>query len=76
MMVVMMGSLDEEYLIGKKVDGTEQETELGVKFDRTGGLYKELCVPTMGNLFWNNAVPGITDHDIGGTKFLQSFPQE
>src|SRR5882757_477084 len=44
-MVFMMGTLDEEFLIGKKVEGTEQETELGVKFEREGGLHKELCIP-------------------------------
>lgn len=75
-MVVFLGTVDEEFLIGKKVEGTEQETELGVKFERQGGLHKELCTPTMGNLFWNNVVPGLTDHEVGGTKFLQSFPQE
>ncbi|KIY04136.1 uncharacterized protein Z520_00828 [Fonsecaea multimorphosa CBS 102226] len=71
-----MGTLNEETLIGKKIEESEQGTELGVKFHREGGLYKKLCTPNMGNLFWNNVVPGITDHDIGGTKFLQSFPQE
>ncbi|OAG42921.1 hypothetical protein AYO21_02872 [Fonsecaea monophora] len=76
MIVIMTGTLDEETLIGKKVEGSEQSTELGIKFDRQGGLYKELCMPIMGNLFWNNVIPGVTDHDVGGTKFLQSFPQE
>ncbi|KIX08455.1 uncharacterized protein Z518_03111 [Rhinocladiella mackenziei CBS 650.93] len=76
MLVIMTGTIDEEFLIGKKVEGTEEETDLGIKFERHGGLAKDLCTPHMGNLFWNNVIPGITDHDVGGTKFPQSFPQE
>ncbi|ETI21543.1 hypothetical protein G647_07890 [Cladophialophora carrionii CBS 160.54] len=76
MLVLFTGTIDEEYLLGTKVEGSEQQTELGVKFTREGGFYKELTTPTMGHLFWNNVIPGITDHDTGGTKFLQSFPQE
>jgi len=75
-LVIFTGTIDEEYLMGKKVEGTEQVTDLGTKFEREGGLYKELTTPNMGHLFWNNVVPGITDHETGGTKFLQSFPQE
>lgn len=74
--VIFLGTIDEEYLIGRKVDGTEKNTELGVKFQREGGLAKELCNPNMGNLFWNNSIPGVTDHVVGGTNFMQSFPQE
>jgi len=76
MMVIFLGTIDEEFLIGNKIKGTEQETGLGVRFDRQGGFSKGLCKPNMGNLFWNNAIAGITDHDLGGTKFLQSFPQQ
>jgi hypothetical protein len=76
MLVLFTGTIDEEYLLGRKVDGSEQQTELGVKFTREGGFYKELTTPNMGHLFWNNVIPGITDHETGGPKFLQSFPQE
>ncbi len=38
MLVLFMGTIDEEHLIGKKVDGSEEETELGIKFKREGGL--------------------------------------
>lgn len=75
MMVVFLGTIDEDFLIGNQIKGTEQETDLGIKFDRQGGFAKELCQPNMGNLFWNNAIAGVTDHDLGGVKFLQSFPQ-
>jgi hypothetical protein len=76
MLAIFTGTIDEEPLLGKKVEGSEQQTDLGIKFDREGGLWKELCTPSMGHLFWNNIIPGITDHETGGTKFLQSFPQE
>ncbi|RVX74117.1 hypothetical protein B0A52_01949 [Exophiala mesophila] len=74
--VIFLGTVDEEFLIGTKVNGTEETTDMGVKFQREGGLWKDLCNPNMGSLFWNNAIPGVTDHDMGETKFLQSFPQE
>jgi len=76
MLAVFTGTIDDEYLLGKKVAGSEQQTEMGIKFEREGGLYKELCTPSMGHLFWNNVIPGVTDHDTGGPKFMQSFPQE
>ena len=77
MLVLFMGTIDEEHLIGKKVDGSEEETELGIKFKREGGLSKDLCSMKMGHLFWNNVVAGVTDHGVGeGPRFMQSFPQE
>ena len=77
MLVLFIGTIDEEYLLGKKVDGSEEETDLGLKFKREGGLHKDLCSMKMGHLFQNNVIPGVTDHDIGeGPKFMQSFPQE
>ncbi len=77
MVVLFLGTVDEEYLVGKKVDGSEQETELGLKFKRDGGLAKDLCSMKMGHLFWNNVIPGITDSVVGEEPtFPQSFPQE
>jgi hypothetical protein len=77
MVVVFLGTVDEEYLVGNKVEGSEEESELGLVFKRDGGLSKDLCSMKMGHLFWNNAIPGVTDHDVGeGMKFPQSFPQE
>lgn len=76
MVVLFMGTVDEEFLMGKKVDGSEEHTEMGLKFERQGGLSEHLCNMKMGNLFWNNIIPGVTDHDVGGPKFMQSFPQE
>jgi hypothetical protein len=76
MLVLFTGTIDEEYLLGKKVKGSEQQTDLGIKFEWEGGFYKELTTTNMGHLFWNNVVPGVTDHEAEGPKFLQSFPQE
>ena len=76
MVVVVLGTIDEEYLLGKKVEGSEEETATGMKFRREGGFSKELC-SMQGHLFWNNVIPGVTDHDVGeAPKFMQSFPQE
>jgi hypothetical protein len=76
MLAVFTGTIDEEYLLGRKIPGSEQQTESGIRFERESGLYKELTTPSMGHLFWNNVIPGITDHETGGTKFWQSFPVE
>jgi hypothetical protein len=77
MVVLFMGTIDEEFLIGKKVEGSEKETPLGVEFKRDGGLSKELASMNLGHLFWNNAIPGVSDHVVGeGALFPQSFPQE
>ena len=77
MLVLFMGTIDEEYLIGKKVEGSEEETAMGVKTRREGGFAKDLSNMKMGHLFWNNVIAGVTDHDIGeGPRFSQSFPQD
>ena len=77
MLVLFMGTIDEKHLVGLKVEGSEEQTELGVKFKYDGGLAKDLCTFKMGHLFWNNAIPGVTDHEVGeGPMFRQSFPQE
>ena len=77
MIIVFLGTIDEEFLLGKKVPGSDIETPMGVTFKREGGLTKDLTLMQMGHLFWQNAISGVTDHDIGsGPKFPQSFPQE
>ena len=75
LIVLFLGSVDEEYLMGKKVQGSEKETEMGVEFDRQGGFRKELTNMQSGHLFWNNRISDVTDQEsLNGPKFLQSFP--
>lgn len=72
-----MGSVDQDQLMGKKVEGSEEETEMGVKFKWEGGLSKELTTWSMGHLFCNNVIPDVTDNLKGdGPRFLQSFPED
>lgn len=71
-----MGTIDEDQLMGKKVDGSEEETEMGPKFKREGGLFNELTGFNMGHLYCNNVIAGVTDNQVGeGPKFMQSFPE-
>jgi hypothetical protein len=77
MIVVFLGTVDDEYLMGTKVPGSELQTEMGPSFKRDGGLCMELTSMNMGHLFWNNRVPGLTDHEsIAGPKFLGSLPMQ
>lgn len=67
---LLVGSVDEKWLIGERVKGSERETPYGVMVDRHGGLGKELCLPNGINEFYENVVPGVTDVFSSGQKFL------
>lgn len=69
-MVLMSGTLDEKWLVGEKVEGTDRKTAGGVECERRGALGREICTPKA-NMFWENAIPGLTDHHLGGKRFLQ-----
>ena len=71
MVILMSGTLDEKWLMGERVEGSEKKTSKGTEFQWSGGLAKELCTPEQ-NLFWENAIPGFTDDPFGGKMFLQS----
>jgi len=72
-MVIFVGTIDEEFLLGKVLEETVKEDKHGKKFERQGGLARELTdASSAGNLYWQNAVPGVTDH-LAGPKFLQHF---
>ena len=65
-----LGTLDEEYLIGARIPGSEKETEYGSTFQRHGGLEKEAF--GYGDQFYlENAITGTTDR-IPGQKFLKT----
>lgn len=72
-MVVFVGTIDEEFLMGKVLEETVKEDEHGKKFERGHGLAKELTdASSAGNVYWQNAIAGVTDH-LAGPKFLQHF---
>lgn len=71
--IIFVGTIDEEYLLGKPIENTIKEDEHGSTFEREGGLAKVLTdSSTAGNLYWHDAIPGKTDH-FDGPKFLQHF---
>lgn len=71
--VVFVGTLDEEYLMGKVIEETARETEHGKEFERAPAHGRILAdSSSAGNLYWQNAVVGITDN-LPGPKFLQHF---
>lgn len=58
---MLTGTVDERWLIGTKTgDGREGE-----------GLGRELCTPSGGNYWFQNAVRGVTDEVKGGKKFVE-----
>ncbi|KAB8070407.1 Mss4-like protein [Aspergillus leporis] len=67
---VFLGTIDEKWLIGEKVKGTEKLTERGVAFERDGGLGGILGTPSYVQIYYENAVPGVTDILGGGKKYL------
>lgn len=71
--IIFVGTIDEQFLMGKVLEGTVKETEHGKHFERGTGYAKKLTdASTAGNLYWQNAIPGVTDH-LAGPKFLQHF---
>lgn len=77
MIIVFLGTIDEEHLMGTKLQGSEEQTEMGPSFKREGGFCKELTRMNMGHIFWNNRIPGVTDQEsLAGPKFLGTFPMD
>lgn len=65
-----IGTIDERWLVGEKVKGSETKTKHGVTVERVGSFGKELCTPSEFQFYYENAIPGITDLVPGGQKFL------
>jgi len=72
LLILMSGSIDEDYLVGTKIPDSEKKTKYGSEFKREGGWGKEITQPNLGNMYWENIIPAMTDHDLGGPKFLQT----
>lgn len=65
-----LGTVDERWLIGDSVAGSEKKTKHGVIVKREGSIGKELCTPSEFQFYYENSIPGVTDLLPGGRKFL------
>lgn len=65
-----LGTIDERWLVGERVEGSEKTTIHGIKVERRGGVGKELCTLSQFQLYYENAIPGVTDVVRGGHKYL------
>ncbi|OQE24675.1 hypothetical protein PENSTE_c007G03260 [Penicillium steckii] len=41
-----LGTIDEKWLVGERVEGSERNTSYGIQFERIGGVGEELCTPS------------------------------
>ena len=65
-----LGTIDERWLIGKRVAGSEKHTEFGVTVEREGAVGKELATPNQFQFYCENAIEGVTDILHGGKRYL------
>lgn len=65
-----LGTIDEKWLVGERVEGSERNTSYGIQFERTGGVGEELCTPSQFQFYYENVIPGVTDVVQGGHKYL------
>ena len=71
--IIFVGTIDEEFLLGNVEEDTKKETSYGTHFRRGTAYGKALTdVSAAGNIYWQNVIPGATDH-LRGPKFLQTF---
>lgn len=71
--ILFNGTIDESFLNGPKIPGSEHKTVYGREFQRGPAYGETLARQNLGNLYWQNKIPGITDCDIGGPKYLQDL---
>jgi len=72
-LIILVGTIDEEVLMGQVREDTVKESEHGRDFERAKGLSRCFTdASSAGNLYWQNAIPSVTDH-LAGPKFLQHF---
>jgi hypothetical protein len=65
-----LGTIDEKWLVGEKVPGSEKKTEFGIRYDRTGGVGKIVGTPNQYQYWCENAIEGVTDLLHGGERYL------
>lgn len=65
---VHFGTLDEEVLIGRKVEGSEWMDEYGTHCEREGGFGEEWLKNDPYHIYAENSVPGVTE--LKGRKYL------
>ena len=71
-LILFAGTIDEEYLCGVKVKGSEKKTEYGTEYKWEKAYGGEICKPNIGQQYWAHAIPGLSDHDHGGPRYLQT----
>ena len=67
---INVGAFDEDVICGKKDEDNAWEDKHGRHVPRVGGVGKELVYPKY-HLYWENAIPGVTD-GFEGRKYLQN----
>jgi hypothetical protein len=67
---IFLGTIDEDWLIGEKIEESGKKTAHGVSFERKGGVGSILGTPSYVQLYYENAVPGVTNILGGGSKYL------
>lgn len=67
---LFLGTIDERWLVGEKVEDSEKKTKHGVVFEREGSVGRQLCTPSEFQSYYENAIPGVTDLLRGGQRFL------
>jgi hypothetical protein len=65
-----LGTIDERWLVGERVEGSETMTPYGAVVKRKGAVGKELCAPSQFQFYYENRIPGVTDLLPGGQKYL------
>lgn len=73
---LFLGSVDEEWLVGDKAGQTTEGGSV-VEHERpTEAVGRKLCTPNQFQFWWENVVPGVTDHvtmrDTGGRMIIAS----
>lgn len=63
-----LGTLDEEFLVGNVVSGSEVRTERGVECQRIGGVGRELARVTGKHFSCSNRIEGLEDVIKGGEE--------
>lgn len=59
---LFLGCVDQKWLVGDAEAGDATDRDAGVRHNGHGGYGKDLCTPNQYQFWWENAIPGVTDH--------------
>jgi hypothetical protein len=68
---LFLGTIDEDWLVGEKIEGSAHDSEFGTIYQRKGGVGKEIGTPNQFQFYCENAIKGVTDVLRGGKMFLK-----